>query len=167
VSGRPATGADQATIARLYEQEFKGFVAGAYAVVGDPDAARDAVQEAFARALRERERFRGEGPLAGWVWRIVINAARDAARRSRFADLSADELTEIAPLGTEMSPPDDLRDKLRALPERQRLAVFLHYYANLPYADVAELLDIAPGSVAASLNAARTTLRHQIEEAYE
>jgi RNA polymerase sigma-70 factor, ECF subfamily len=167
VSGRPASGPDQATIAKLYEDQFRVFVAGAYAIVGNPEAARDAVQEAFARALRERTRYRGEGPLAAWVWRIVINVARDETRRSRFAELTADELAAIAPFGGEARAGDDLRDELRALPERQRLAVFLHYYANLPYEEVAELLDIAPGTVAASLNAARKTLRHRIKEAYE
>jgi RNA polymerase sigma-70 factor (ECF subfamily) len=158
---------DAAVIARLYEQRFRAFVGGAYAVVGEPEAARDVVQEAFARALRDRRRFRGDGPLEAWLWRIVVNVARDVARRSRFADLSVDELAEIATLGTDTAGGRDLRTALRELPERQRLAVFLHYYADLPYDEVARLLDIAPGTVAASLNAARKTLRHRIEEAYQ
>jgi RNA polymerase sigma-70 factor (ECF subfamily) len=158
---------DAAVIARLYEQRFRAFVGGAYAVVGEPEAARDVVQEAFARALRDRRRFRGDGPLEAWLWRIVVNVARDVARRSRFADLSVDELAELATLGTDTAGGRDLRTALRELPERQRLAVFLHYYADLPYDEVARLLDIAPGTVAASLNAARKTLRHRIEEAYQ
>jgi RNA polymerase sigma-70 factor (ECF subfamily) len=151
----------------VYEQQLGAFVAGAYAVVGDPETARDVVQEAFARALHERRRFRGDGPLEAWVWKIVINVARDTARRSRFADLPANELAEIAPLRGESLSASDLRAKLRDLPERQRLAMFLHYYADLPYEEVAQLLDVAPGTVAASLNAARKTLRHRIKEAYE
>jgi RNA polymerase sigma-70 factor, ECF subfamily len=158
---------DSAEIALLYERRFHAFVGGAYAVVGEPEAARDAVQEAFARALRDRRRFRGEGTLEAWLWRIVVNAARDVARRSRFAALSADELAELATLGADPAGVSDLRAELRALPERQRLAVFLHYFADLPYDDVARLLDVAPGTVAASLNAARKTLRHRIEEAVE
>lgn len=164
---RRGVGADPALIAQLYERQFRGFLAGAYAVVGETEAARDVVQEAFARALREQGRFRHDGPLEAWLWRIVINVAHDETRRSRSADLSADELAEIAPLGTEMSSEHDLRDELRALPDRQRLAVFLHYYANLPYEEVAQLLDIAPGTVGASLNAARKTLRRRIKEAYQ
>ena len=167
VSGRCASGADSATIEALYEQQFQAFLAGAYAVVGEPEAARDVVQEAFARALRERSGFRGEGPVEAWLWRIVVNVARDTARRSRFADLSADELGELASLRADYRDHGDLREELRALPERQRLAVFFHYYADLPYEDVADLLDIAPGTVAASLNAARKALRHRIKEAYE
>lgn len=167
VSGRRCPGADPAVIALLYERQFRAFLAGAYALVGEAEAARDVVQEAFARALRQRERFRNDGPLEAWLWRIVINVARDETRRSRFADLSADELAEIAPLGSEVSSVHDLRDELRSLPERQRLAVFLHYYASLPYEEVAELLDVAPGTVGASLNAARKTLRRRIKEAYQ
>ena len=158
---------DTRTIATLYERRFHAFVGGAYAVLGEPEAARDAVQEAFARALRDRRRFRGEGSLEAWLWRIVVNVARDAARRSRFAGLSADELAELATLGSDAAEAPDLRRELRELPERQRLAVFLHYYADLPYDEVAHLLEVAPGTVAASLNAARRTLRHRIEEAYE
>lgn len=158
---------DATTIATLYRRRFHAFVGGAYAVLGEPEAARDAVQEAFARALRDRRRFRGEGSLEAWLWRIVVNVARDVARRSRFAGLSADELAELAALGTDPAGARDLRAELRELPERQRIAVFLHYYADLPYDEVARLLEVAPGTVAASLNAARKTLRHRIEEAYE
>jgi RNA polymerase sigma-70 factor (ECF subfamily) len=167
MSDRHGEGADPAMIALLYERQFHGFLAGAYAVVGETEAARDVVQEAFARALREQGRFRGEAPLEAWLWRIVINVARDETRRSRFAELSADELAEIVPFGSEISSAQDLRDELRSLPDRQRLAVFLHYYASLPYDEVAQLLDIAPGTVGASLNAARKTLRRRIKEAYQ
>ena len=86
VSERCPTAIDALAIASLYEHRFRAFVGGAYAVLGEPEAARDAVQEAFARALRDRRRFRGEGTLEAWLWRIVVNVARDVARRSRFAD---------------------------------------------------------------------------------
>lgn len=167
VSDRPASEIEAMAIASLYQQRFHTFVGGAYAVVGEPEAARDVVQEAFARALRDRRRFRGEGTLEAWLWRIVVNVARDVARRSRFADLSAEELAELATIGADPTGTSDLREGLRGLPERQRLAVFLHYYADLPYDEVARLLEVAPGTVAASLNAARKTLRHRIKEAYE
>jgi DNA-directed RNA polymerase specialized sigma24 family protein len=50
-------------------------------VTGDSERARDAVQEAFATAVRKRGSFRREGPLEAWVWRIVLNAARSDVRR--------------------------------------------------------------------------------------
>lgn len=166
VMGRPS-GADPASIAALYERRFTALVAGAYAVVGQTEVARDVVQEAFARALRNANSFRDEGSLEGWIWRIVLNVSRDTARRTRFAELSADQLADLTSLQTDRVTRVELREELRDLPKRQRLAVFLHYYADLPYEDVARLLDIAPGTVAASLSAARRTLRHRLEEAYK
>ena len=66
----------------------------------------------------------------------------------------------------EHAEPTGLVAELRGLPERQRTAVFLHYYADLPYDEVARLLGVAEGTVAASLNAARRSLRRRLEEVY-
>jgi hypothetical protein len=65
----------------LYRRLFDVFVRVAANVTADPERARDAVQEAFATAVRKRGSFRREGPLEAWVWRIVLNAARSDARR--------------------------------------------------------------------------------------
>jgi DNA-directed RNA polymerase specialized sigma24 family protein len=74
-----APGSSATAIAAVYEREFRAFVGGVYVVVGDVEVARDVVQEAFARALRDRRRFRGEETLEAWLWRVVINVARDVA----------------------------------------------------------------------------------------
>ena len=58
----------------------------------------------------------------------------------------------------------DLRAVLAVLPERQRTAVFLRYYADLDYAAIAEALGITTGTVAATLNAAHAALRTRLEE---
>ena len=55
---------------------------------------------------------------------------------------------------------------LDLLTERQREIVFLHYYADLDYAAIAEALAISPGTVGATLNAARHTLRSALEEVH-
>src|SRR5215218_8362948 len=69
----------------LYRHLFGVFVRVATSVTGDSERARDAVQEAFATAVRKRGSFRREGPLEAWVWRIVLNAARSDARRGILA----------------------------------------------------------------------------------
>jgi hypothetical protein len=167
VNDRRASAVDETAIATLYQRRFHAFVGGAYAVLGDPEAARDAVQETFARALRERGRFQAEGTLEAWLWRIVVNVARDVARRSRFGDLSADELAELAVLGSDPHGLRDLRSELRELPERQRLAVFL------PTSRICRTTrwhSCSPSRRERSprrSTAARRTLRHRIEEAYE
>jgi DNA-directed RNA polymerase specialized sigma24 family protein len=75
-------GASLEELEALYRSRFGVFARVAASVTGDSERARDAVQEAFATAVRKRRSFRGEGPLEAWVWRIVLNAARSDARRS-------------------------------------------------------------------------------------
>jgi RNA polymerase sigma factor (sigma-70 family) len=59
---------------------------------------------------------------------------------------------------------DAVLGEIGRLPERQRLALFLRYYADLDYAAIADVLGVRPGTVAATLNAAHTTLRRRLEE---
>src|SRR5580765_7657663 len=65
----------------LYRSKLPELRRVATAIAGDRELGCDAVQEAFARAVRKRRSFRGRGTLEAWVWKIVVNAARDARRR--------------------------------------------------------------------------------------
>ncbi len=69
-------------IEQMYRTRYSVFLRVATAIVGDADLARDAVHDGFVRAVRHRRRFRGES-LEGWLWRIVVNAAR-RRRSDRF-----------------------------------------------------------------------------------
>ena len=144
----------------LYRSRFEVFLRVAATVTGDSERARDAVQEAFATALRKRGSFRREGPLEAWLWRIVLNAARSDVRRG----LPAVGNSEWADSNGHAELDSELRVVLTRLPERQRTAVFLRYYADLDYAAISEALGISSGTVAATLNAARAALRSQLEE---
>ena len=154
-------GASLDELEALYRSRFDIFARVAASVTGNSDRARDAVQEAFATAVRKRGSFRGEGPLEAWVWRIVLNAARSDARRST----PAIDYVETSAANGRPEHDAELRVALTLLPERQRTAVFLRYYADLDYAAIGEALGIATGTVAATLNAAHTTLRSRLEEA--
>jgi RNA polymerase sigma-70 factor (ECF subfamily) len=153
-------GASLDELEALYRSRFEIFVRVAASVTGDSDRARDAVQDAFATAVHKRRSFRSEGPLEAWVWRIVLNAARSDVRRSVPA-VDYDE-----PAASNGRPDEDaeLRVALARLPERQRLAVFLRYYADLDYVAIGEALGISTGSVSATLNAAHASLRNRLEE---
>lgn len=144
----------------LYRSRFDVFARVAASVTGDAERARDAVQEAFATAIRKRGSFRGAGPLEAWVWRIVLNAARSDVRRSA----PPVEYDESISTNGHAEHDAELRVALARLPERQRTAVFLRYYADLDYAAIGEALGIATGTVAATLNAAHAALRGQLEE---
>ena len=141
----------------LYRRRFDEYVAVARAIAGEQ--ARDAVQEAFASAVRKRRSFRGRGTLEAWVWRLVVNAARDQARRAVRRARDVPPLPPAADV-----PADDVRVAVAGLPERQRAAVFLRYYADLDYASIAAVLGVKEGTVAATLNAAHATLRGSLEE---
>ena len=94
------------------------------------------------------------------MWRIVLNASRSDVRRS-VPTVEYDE-----PHAANGHPERDaeLRVALARLPERQRTAVFLRYYADLDYAAIGEALGIADGTVAATLNAAHAALRTRLQE---
>ena len=153
-------GATLEELEALYCRLFDVFVRVAAGVTGDSERARDAVQEAFATAVRNRGSFRGEGPLEAWVWRIVLNAARSDARRGTPAVGYADS----AASNGRPERDAELRVALARLPERQRIVVFLRYYADLDYAAIGEALGIRTGTVSATLNAAHAALQTQLEE---
>ena len=143
-------------LATLYRERLGDFTRVATAIVGDEDAGRDAVQDAFATAVRKRRRFRGDGSLEAWVWPIIVNAARDARRRrSRYRrDVPEPTVARAEKLGL----------PLHRLTERQREVVFLHYYADLDYAAIAAALGISQGTVGATLSASREVLREALTQ---
>jgi RNA polymerase sigma factor (sigma-70 family) len=141
-------------IERLYRERFAGYCDALTAVTGDRESARDAVQEAFARALRKRRRLRREESLAPWVWTIALRMALDSRRGSRAAR------PEVAGAGL----PDPERDPelaaaIRSLSPRRRLIVFLRYFADFSYAEIAQACKVSEGTVAATLAQAHEALR--------
>jgi DNA-directed RNA polymerase specialized sigma24 family protein len=145
-------------IEALYRARFPYFVQVAEAVVGDRERAREAVHDGFADAIRGRATFRHEGPLEAWIWRAVVNAARKATRRP---------LVEVGQLSGEYETPPlfEASSLVAALPERQRLVVFLRYYAGLDYRTIAQALEIEVGTVSASLATAHASIRKALGEA--
>ena len=155
------SGAHARELEELYRRHYRRFLRVTTAITGSEDAGHDAVQDGFASAFKNRASYRGEGPLVGWVWRTVVNHALKRRARAR----SAAELVETAaPNGT---VPDELgvRAWIAGLPERQRLAVFLRYYADLDYRAIAAALDVETGTVGATLSAAHAALRKRLREA--
>ncbi len=151
-------------IEALYRDRFADFVAVAASIVGERESAREAVQDAFASIVRSRRDFRGEAPLEAWVWRAVINAARKKKRRyarEAHARATAPVMNGTAP---DREQGSELATLVAALPERQRLVLFLRYYADLDYLRIAQILGVRTGTVSASLHAAHKTLRQALNE---
>jgi RNA polymerase sigma-70 factor (ECF subfamily) len=156
-------GASLEAIERVYRARLPEFRRVATAIGGDPELARDAVQDAFALAVRKRASFRGRGPLEAWLWRIVVNATLSRCREASPTTSLPNEPQPCAN-GQPEAAAERVRSALILLGERQRLVLFLHYYADLDYAAIAEVLEISPGTVGATLTAARAAMRRLLEE---
>jgi DNA-directed RNA polymerase specialized sigma24 family protein len=150
-------GSRTAELERLYRRRYPSFLRVALALLGDREQAHYAVQETFARSLRARRSFRGTGGLEAWVFATLVNVCRDALRRG-------DPPVPPVPTNGHAEVWPELRAAISALPERQRLAVFLRYYADLDYDAIAAALGIERGTVAASLHAAHANLRATLKE---
>ena len=163
MSGMAASEATVETLESLYRADLPRFVRTATAITGNEAAGRDAVQDAFVQAVRKRHSYKSDAPLEAWVWRIVINEAL-AFRRSRA---SAFEWSSTPAESTNGIPEHDadVRAWVASLPERQRLVVFLRYFADLDYRSIATALDVEVGTVSATLAAAHAALRRVQEEA--
>ena len=146
----------------LSRRRYERFARVAAAVAGDLEAGHDAVQEGFASLLRGRDTYRGESPLEAWAWRAVLNAAKKA--RARRLETVAD-VGEVAAGNGTVGDSATVRRWVAGLPERQRLVVFLRYYADLDYRAIAAALDVEVGTVSATLSGAHRTLRSQLEVA--
>lgn len=141
----------------LYRARYRTFEAVLATVTRDREAARDAVQEAFAVALARRRQFRGEGSLEGWVWKIAL---RLAAPRSLAWRPQTERLDPVMP---ELEVDPALSAAIRTLPPRRRLFVFLRYFGDLSYEQIAQACGVSRGTVAAALAQARTELATLLE----
>jgi len=156
-------GATAVEIEALYRARSHVFLYTVTAFLRDGEAAADVVQDGFALALGRRDSFRGEASVETWVWQIVLNVARDRERWRRRQPRTV-TLDQAGERMAEPAAGDDLDASLVTLPERQRLAVFLRYYADMSYGQIADALGVRTGTVAASLHAAHAALRQQLEE---
>lgn len=144
-------GLEQGTIERIYRERYVGFRNALATVTGSYESAHDAVQEGFARALAKRRDFRGGSPEA-WIWTIALRCALSARRRAPLP------LDELDPQLVEPARDPALALALRGLPPRRRLMVFLRYFADLEYAQIAEICGVSEGTVSATLAQSRSYL---------
>jgi RNA polymerase sigma-70 factor, ECF subfamily len=162
--GRALAG-DRAAFGQLV-QRYAGVTRRvARAVLGDPDDADDAAQDALLSALVKLGQYDPRRPFGPWLLRIVANAATDRRRRRR--------VRRVEPLDPGMvaggARPDTaaerralserLRQALAELPERRRIAVVLFDVEGYSHAEIAEVLGVPEGTVRSEVFHARRRLR--------
>ena len=161
---RSSTDPELAAIETVYRERLQSFVRLATAITGDEQAALDAVHDGFVRAVRYRRRLRERDSAPGWVCRIVLNEARKRrAAEGRHVPTLAEMLDQEAATNGQRDS-GEAAAALASLPERQRVALFLRYYADLDYAGIAEALGVTRGTVSATLHAARSNLETKLKE---
>ena len=157
-------GADLEQIEAVYRRSTARLRRVAAAIIGDREAALEAVQAGFSIAVSHRADFHDEGHLDAWIWRIVVTEARDARARL-FAGDSA-ESEDDAPDGVLTAHREGARDErlnaLAELSERQRLVVFLRYYTDFDYPTIARVLAISEATVGATLYRAHAHLLAEV-----
>ena len=134
-------------------------------------AAADITQQVFLKLLTRIGTFRGESRFGTWLIQIVVNAARDEARRTRRLVPAGDVLREMPGRGP--APDDGLRDEqekrrlwsaIDALPFRLRVPVVLRYLEDQSYEEIAETLGCSKGTVASRLHRAHSILARRLRE---
>jgi RNA polymerase sigma-70 factor (ECF subfamily) len=152
------------TFEEFFRERYEEVVRSMRLMIGDHARAEELTQEAFTRACRHWRRVRTLDRPVAWVYVVATNEARRSWRRERRAQsnvsmppVSVDDATGA--LTTAL----DVRAALAQLTDRQRAAVVLRYLADLPIAEIAEVMGCAPGTVKATLHQALAHLRVELE----
>lgn len=171
---------DEAAFAELVTENQRMVVQLALNLLGDRDEALDLSQDVFLRVFRTISQFRGQSTLKTWIYRIVVNQARNRhrfwRRRHRADQVSLD--AHVAAhgdfrCGAETGPDRLLAQKelatrlkvaLDGLPFDQRTAIVLREVDGLSYDEIAFSLGVAVGTVKSRLTRARQTLRLELRE---
>jgi RNA polymerase sigma factor (sigma-70 family) len=151
---------DSATFDALIGPHLEAGYRTALAILRDPDAARDAVQESAFKAWRKLDQLR-EGQARSWFLAIVANQCR-SERRGRW--WSVVRVPEVESAGPEVNTDTiDLDRELGRLPREDRLALFLYFYLDLPMEEVGDVLGVSAGGAKTRVYRAAKKLRPGLE----
>jgi RNA polymerase sigma-70 factor (ECF subfamily) len=151
-----------------------------YRMVRDTATAEDLAQEVFLRVYRARKQYSPSAKFTTWLFRIATNLALNSVRdnRHRQKDVSIDAASspdeDAAPMQLrapemridehmiERDRADYIRKVISELPEKQRVAVLLHKYEEMDYAEIARILECSESALKSLLFRAYETLRVQL-----
>lgn len=159
---REALAGGRESLAELLRRHWDTAVFLAARVLGSPELARDAAQEAVIAAMTDLERLRSPERFGAWFCGIALNVARRWLRQLRFESLGFPDRASSLPGPAEAAEAADLAARVRgavaALPNGQRDAVLLFYLQGLGHREVSAELGISVGAVKARLHQARAAL---------
>jgi RNA polymerase sigma-70 factor (ECF subfamily) len=173
---------DESAFDYLVQKYRRPLVSFMYRMARNTTAAEDLAQEVFLRVYRSRHTYEASAQFTTWLYRIATNLAVNHARDTRHerpeVTVSLDEPDEET--GTTLDVADNtvtaeeslvrrermlaIRAKVEALPERQKLAVFMHKYQQMDYKQIADVLKLSESATKSLLFRAYETLREQLKE---
>jgi RNA polymerase sigma-70 factor (ECF subfamily) len=153
---------DAAAFDQLYRRHRDQVYTLCLNLCGDTEEAADLLQEAFVQAWRGLPRFAGRSKFTTWLYRIAVNACRDAARRRR-------RLPKLLPPSPDPDAAivDRVRAALTTLRPSHRVALVLRYSLSLSYQEMADLLNWSLPRVRGTLHRARRAFKHAYVETDE
>lgn len=135
---------------------------GARALTRDPAAADDLVQDTLERALARRRHWRGDGPVAAWMWTIMLNLHRDTLRRAAPHLVVVEDLPQAPVAGSAVEDRlalAEVRAAMTRLPVDQQQALVLVAIEGQSLKDAAAILGVPEGTLVSRLGRARAALR--------
>ena len=152
---------DRDAFRTLYEAcKDRVFSIAFYYFHGDSEAASDVTQQVFVKLIRDIQKFRGDAAFSTWLYRLVVNACIDRARRNKAVAAADPAVLDDIPSGA-MSHEDafgrgevarTVQRAIASLPPKLRAAILLRYFDDLSYTDMASALNCSIGTVASRLS---------------
>lgn len=162
-----ASRGDAESFSRLCERHYPALVAIAYSRLGERHLAEDAAQEALLAAYRDIAKLKKPEQFAGWLTAICRNIATDMAKaRARACEKHAEVADPIDPVSLideESSIVAAVREIVRGLEPDARDIVYLRYYNQMSYDQIARTLGISEEAVNGKLRRARVQIRHELQ----
>ncbi|MCH8828753.1 MAG: sigma-70 family RNA polymerase sigma factor [Planctomycetes bacterium] len=174
---------DDSAFEQLVSTYQQRLIAVFYHMLRDQEAAQDLAQEAFMRVYRARHGYKPTAKFSTWLFRIASNLASNWRRSQGRRKESPLNIRDSGPLG--IKPNEKLfaeksalmpnrqfaksemreivRDALQELNDRQRMALLLHKFEGMSYADIGEAMEMSPAAVKSLLSRARESLRGKLE----
>lgn len=138
----------------LYRERYEAMVRLAYLLTGNRSVAEEMVQDAFVAVHRNWDRATSPG---GYLRTTVVNNARSWHRRRALEERSVPAGATHAGLAA-----DEMWDMLQRLPDRQRAALVLRFYEDLPDAEIARILGCRPPTVRTAVHRGLAALRKEM-----
>lgn len=165
---------DKTAIRSLVNEHQKKVIKTAFYFVGNMEDAEDLSQEVFMEVLKSIKKYRSGSSLSTWIYRITVNKSLDHLRKQktrgfiqRLGSFAGFSHTSHEPVITD--PDHDIKERRRilesainSLPENQRIAFVLNKYEELPYKEIAEVMNVSLSAVESHIHRAKMNLQKKL-----